>query len=89
MALVAPGRTFTIEVSTCWRAKSSRIILPSASSPTVPTNAALRPSVAAAAVELPAGPPPRIACESIRTFVSMGMNGSTARWSFEQKPRPT
>ena len=29
-----------------------------------------------------------IRCESMRTFVSIGMNGSTARWSFEQKPMP-
>ena len=40
------------------------------------------------AVEFAAGPPPMMAWDSIRTFVSIGMNGSTARWSFEQKPRP-
>ena len=43
----------------------------------------------AAAGAFPAGPPPRIACESMRTFVSIGMNGRTARWSFETNPRPT
>ena len=88
MALVAPGRTFTIDVSTPCRAKSSRIIRPSASSPTVPANAALSPSAAAPAVEFAAGPPPIIACARIFTFVSCGMYGRTARWSFEQKPMP-
>ena len=52
MALVAPFLTFTIEVSTFCFAKSSRIIRPSASSPTVPTNAARIPSAAAKVLHL-------------------------------------
>ena len=88
IALVAPFLTFTIEVSTFCFAKSSRIIRPSASSPTVPTNAARIPSAAAPAVEFAAGPPPMMAWEIIRTFVSIGINGNTARWSLEQKPIP-
>ena len=88
IALVAPGRIFIMDVSTFCRRKSSRIMRPSASSPTVPANAAESPSAAAAAVEFAAGPPPRMACDSILTFVSIGMNGNTARWSFEQKPMP-
>ena len=88
MALVAPLRILTIDVSTPCLANVSRIIRPSASSPTVPTNAADIPSAAAPAVEVPAGPPPRMRCSSIRTFVSIGMNGRIARWSFETNPTP-
>ena len=86
MALVAPGRTRTIDVSTPCAAKSARIVRPSGSSPTVPANAARIPSAAAPAAALAAGPPPKTACESMRTFVSCGMNGSTAMWSLLQKP---
>ena len=74
-----PLRTFMPRVQTFSASKSSSIFLPSESSPMALTKAALRPSLDAATVELPAGPPPCIRRFMIFTLLSSGMYGSMQR----------